>query len=160
MATPSASAWTFGIRATRRRRPNISEPYVGQGHHFLITQSSAGRLGLPDWIRDLHIKLNGGRLIADATNLDLIPSASFQNVAANHLPGEIGVAQGILRESLRVLKPGGTGTFSSSSLGNMQLLMEQAGFANIRSLGRAPQTIYGGRVTGPALLYTGTRPLR
>lgn len=54
----------------------------------------------------------------------------------------------------RALRPGGTGTFSSSSLSNVKELMEQAGYKNITKT-LAPRTMISGRLSMPAIQYTG-----
>ena len=96
-------------------------------------------------------------MIADATKLDMIPSGHFKAVQANHIPGDPAIAKGMIAEGFRVLKPGGTGTFSSSSLRNVKELMEQAGFANIKQAGLAKPTSYQGRLTQPAIQWTGVK---
>jgi hypothetical protein len=64
----------------------------------------------------------------------------------------------MITEGFRTLKPGGTGTFSSSSLTNIEELMRVAGFINIEKVGLAPRTIYNGIITQPAIEYRGTKP--
>jgi hypothetical protein len=108
---------------------------------------------------DLPPTISGGRLIHDATKLhEILPSNHFLQVQSNHIPGELQIARGIIEEGFCALKPGGTGTFSSSTLRNVKELMEQAGFRNVEVVGLARRTIYQGRVTMPALEYRGVKP--
>jgi RHS repeat-associated protein len=107
---------------------------------------------------DLPETVAGGRLIANATNLDMLPDGHFSAVQFNHIPGDPEAAEKILGEAFRVLKPGGSGTFSSSSLKSVEELMKKAGFQEIRKVGLAKRTNYQGVITNPAIEYIGVKP--
>jgi hypothetical protein len=98
----------------------------------------------------------GAGVVANGNQLPFANS-SFRHVQGNYVPPDNSVAPGVVREGFRVLEPGGTAVFSSAGR-DMSVLMREAGFTNIRTIGLAPRTSVAGRVVPPAIQYQGTRP--
>ena len=110
-----------------RRRSALIDSYL-RAHDVRRLQLGAGEHPRPDWLNtDLHDYGRGDELVyLDVRKPFPFPDASFDFVYSEHMIEHLTYAEGqqCLRESLRVLKPGGRVRVATPSLAQLAALYD------------------------------------
>jgi hypothetical protein len=106
---------------------------------------------------DMRFPALGPRILIDGKTLPL-PDRFFRISEGYHIPLDRTLTPALVKELHRTIRVNGLLLYApSSNVNDVEQLLIQEGFVNVRILRPAPRTVYRGRITLPTMILQATR---